>query len=110
MYTIQTAERYSAFLYPYVQAGQRASITIYATDDYQLRIIFKSEGTQLPTGKLNGKIGIGYEHISSYPHYIDLLRSEQPISVLFASELPSFTVYAATEPVGENELRGLLET
>jgi hypothetical protein len=102
---VKKAETYSALHYPNGGAPDtRSRINIRTTDDYRLYIIFKADNLQLPPNQYNNKIGIGYEHAHRYPYYLDLLRNEGPIWVTFNDEVPSFVVYAANEPIGEEEL------
>ena len=100
---VKQASRYSTFQYP--SSGTRQSrINIYAADGYRLYILFYAEGASLPANSYSGKTGVAYENASRYSAYLDLLRNESPIWVTFNEEAKSYVVYAASEPVGEEEM------
>ncbi len=52
------------------------------------------------------KIGVAYQPIAQFEHYLDLIRNEKPISVTFRPEdsPPTFVVYCAGETPGEGEM------
>jgi hypothetical protein len=104
MAIIKNVRTYAAFRYP--NSGQYiARINCHAVQNYRLYIMFKPDGHPLPQNVYDSKKGEGYayDHASSYPAYIDLLRNEKPISVAF-NENGSFALFAAREEVGEGEL------
>ncbi len=103
---IEATRRYSAFLYP--NAGkQDGRINLYCETN-RLYLIFKDPSDPLPSNSYNEgmKIGVGYQPISQYANYLDLVRNEGPIFVTFRPEdsPPNFVVYAAAEPPGEGEI------
>jgi hypothetical protein len=103
---IKTVQRYDAFLYPN-QGKQSGRINLYC-DDHKLYLLFVDPADPLSTNSFNAgtKIGVAYQRFGQYPHYLDLLRNEQPIMVTFRPEdsPPTFVVYCAGEPPGEGEI------
>lgn len=107
---VKTLNTYSAFLYPNSAYGgtDTARINLYCADGYRLYLIFRDTTSSLPANTYSdaSKTGVGYERISRYADYIDLIRNEKPISVTFATDSTpiSFVVYAASETPGEGEI------
>ena len=97
---------YAAFLYP-TNGTNEARINVYCTDGYKLYILFRREGSDLGTSSFNAgsKTGVAYEVIGGFDRYLDLLRNEKPVRTTFNpdSTPPSYVVYVAGEPVGEEE-------
>ena len=96
---VKRALTYAAFQYPNATQGGR--INIYCEGGYRLYIIFQ-EGS-LGTNSMSGNTGVAYEKNDDYMKYIDLLRNESPVWVTFNTDAKVFVVYAAGEPVGEDE-------
>lgn len=103
---VKGANSYSAFLYPN-NADNEARINVYCDEGHKLYILFRREAAALGTNSYNAgsKIGVAYEGITGFERYIDLLRNENPVWVTFSPDNtpPTFVVYAAREPVGEEE-------
>ena len=103
---IKLLDRYDAFLYPN-QGKQSGRINLYC-GDHKLYLLFVDPADPMPANSFNAvaKIGTAYQRFAQYPHYLDLLRNEKPISVTFRPEdsPPSFVVYCAGEPPGEGEV------
>lgn len=107
MASIETLQRYSAFLYP--NAGkQPGRINLYCTNNQKLYLIFQEPADALPASTYNAanKIGVAYQPFDRYEHYMDLIRNEGPIFVTFRPEdkPPNFVVYCANEQPGEGEI------
>jgi hypothetical protein len=91
-----------------------AVIIIYCEDDYRLLLIFLEKPIPGLVNQFDpsDKTGFAFlEGTSQYPHYIDLLRNEGPLSALInADATPSgFQIYTAeTEGVGEGEIASTL--
>lgn len=102
---IKTLQRYDAFLYPN-QDKQSGRINLYC-DDHKLYLIFIDPVDVLPANSFNStsKTGVAYQHFSQYPHFLDLVRNEKPISVTFRPDdtPPTFVVYCAGETPGQGE-------
>lgn len=105
---VKNCERYSAFLYP-SDLDTLARINFYCEDDHRLYVLFQDPGEgELPDNVFLEAYNIGrsYALLSQYPNYIDLVRNEGPIRVVFRPEdsPPRFVVYASHEEVGEGEM------
>jgi hypothetical protein len=102
----KTLQRYDAFLSPN-QGKQHGRINL-SFDDHKLYLFFMDPADPLPVNSYNAteKIGVAYQRFSQYPHYLDLVRNEKPISVVFRPETtpPTFVVYCAGEVPGEGEM------
>lgn len=96
---------YAAFRYPNPGADP-ARINVYADDGYRVYVIFKADGAALPANSYNAasKTGVGYDHVSHFPAYVDMLRNERPVMVTINDAQPSFVIYCAREEVGEGEI------
>jgi hypothetical protein len=90
-------------------------IRIFCEDDYSLFLVFQKKPTP---GLINeydttNHSGSAYlEGISQYPHYIDLLRNEGPLAVLFVPDdtPPQFNIYTIEkEGIGEGEIASTLD-
>jgi len=102
----KTLLRYDAYLYP--NQGKQSGRIHLSFDDHKLYLLFVDPADPMPVNTYNatGKLGVAYQRFSQYQHYLDLVRNEKPISVLFYSENtpPAFVVYCASEPPGEGEI------
>ena len=101
-------ERYSAFVFP-TDTDTLARINFYCQDDYRLYVLFQDPGEgELPENQYLADYNLGrsYALLSQYPNYIDLVRNETPIRVVFIPEEspPRFIIYASHEEVGEGEM------
>ncbi len=97
-------DSYAAFVYPNESGTSRARMNLYCKDGYRLYVIFADDpGVNAYTE--SSKTGIAHAPSDHYPWYVDLLRNEKPVYVTFDPDHdpPRFTVYAGTEPVGEEE-------
>ncbi len=99
--------KYIAALNPNTGIKLNGSITLRCQDGYSLVVSFLDTTDPLPTNNYNSleKKGTVYRRIDQYPFYVDLLRNEGPITVLFVPEStpPVFTVHTGDEPPGEGE-------
>lgn len=103
---IKVLTRYDAFLYP--NGGKQSGrINLYC-DDHKLYLLFRDPSDPASPNTFNAasKIGVAYQPIVQFEHYLDLIRNEKPISVTFRPEdaPPSFVVYCAGETPGEGEI------
>ena len=100
----ETVRTYSAFLYP--NKKQTARINLRC-DTAKLYLLFSDPAEPVPGNSYSSatKTGVGHQPFSSYPHYLDLVRNEGPISITFRPEdsPPVFVVYAGAETPGEGE-------
>jgi len=92
-----------------------AAIEIYCEDDCRMTLYFL-EGP-LPDWAINdfdrtNIEGVAYLSGSNrYPHYIDLLRNEGPLTLyIYPDEVPpNFAICTAEEGIGEGEIAGTLD-
>jgi len=104
---LKVVTSYDVMLYP-GQGKQRGRININCFEDYKLYLIFLDPSEPVTTDFYNAtsKIGVAHQYFNQYPHFLDLLRNEKPITVTFRPEdtPPSFVVWCAQEPPGEGEI------
>ncbi|MEN8117217.1 MAG: hypothetical protein ABFS16_09575 [Bacteroidota bacterium] len=102
----RTLSTYSAFLYPN-EGRQYGRINLHC-GDHRLYLIFKDPTLALNPNAFNAVDNIGRADLpfSLYEHYLDLIRNERPIRVLFRPEdaPPRFIVYCSGETPGEGEI------
>ncbi len=101
-------QRYSAFVFP-TATDTLARINLHCDDGYKLYVLFQDPGEgELPDNEYLDAYNLGrsYALLSQYPNYIDLVRNETPIRVVFIHEEspPRFIIYAGHEEVGEGEM------
>jgi hypothetical protein len=103
---VKTVDRYDAFLYP--NQGKQSGRINLTCQDHKLYLLFVDPADPLSANTFNAttKIGVAYQRFGQYPHYLDLIRNEKPISVTFRPEdaPPTFVVYCAGELPGEGEM------
>ena len=106
MSIVKTLTRYDAMLYPN-NGKQGGRINLYC-DDYKLYLLFPDPADAMGQNVFDAthKVGIAHQPIVQFENYLDLIRNEKPILVMFAPEdtPPSFVVYCASETPGEGEI------
>jgi len=102
---VNRINRYSAFRYPQ-EGSSEARINCHAEGGYRVYILFVADGTTRPSNSYNAssKTGVGFDYVSNFPAYVDLLRNEDPVWVTINEDRAVYVVYAASEPVGEGEM------
>ena len=103
---VKTVVRYDAFLYPN-KGKKRGRINLHC-GTHKLYMIFKDPSDKMPPNVYykDTKTGAAYQRIGMFPHYLDLVRNEEPIYVTFRPEdtPPFYVVYCAAETPGEGEI------
>ena len=67
------------------------------------QLIFKADGTALPSDSIaGGQVNI-YYHLQDFANTIDMLRNEKPMYLLWAGPTGENGVKTTPEPVGEAE-------
>ena len=96
---------YAVFRYPQ-EGSSQARINCYSEDGYRVYVIFVADGSTRPANSYNAssKTGVGYDYVSHFPAYVDLLRNEDPVWATINEEKASYVIYAAGEGVGEGEM------
>jgi hypothetical protein len=105
----KTVNTYFSAFYPNEgHQNEQARLNLYCDEGHKLYILFQDPKHPFPpnTYNANSKVGSAYVPSSLYLSYLDLLRSEKPITVTFNPEAspPAFTIFGPNEPVGQDEV------
>jgi len=97
---------YVAYLEPN-EGKQQGIIALTCANGHGLRLYFRDPRDTLPPNTFNTatKTGTAHQPFSMYQHYLDLLRNERPIRVIFTTTVspPVFVVRTGVEFPGEGE-------